>query len=157
MGALVAGGAQPEVDVIAGFLTPQRAEREIVGDAFLELAHVMARQDVVEFGLAEHHELQQLRHVELVRKRVNYVMARALAQIRGYLSLTDGNTHIVDRLHDQTESMAILARVTDFTMTQLGDNSTAVDEADPSVRRSVKRAMPAARGRAAAAAPERSQ
>lgn len=100
----------------------------------------------------KHHELQKLKHVEQIRKRVSYVMARALAQIRGYISLTDGNIAIVDMLHDPKESMAILGRVTDFTMTQLGDNATAIDEADPTVRRTVKRNLPKLRGRAAAAA-----
>jgi hypothetical protein len=100
----------------------------------------------------KHHERQKLKHVDLVRGRVHHTMARALAQIRGYISLTDGNVAIVDMLHNQEQSMAILARVTDFTMIQLGDNSTAVDESDPTVRRSVKRALPKVRGRAAAAA-----
>ena len=60
VGAVVAGGAQAELDVAADFAGLERRQVEMLGDAFAQLAHVVGGQAFVEFGLGEEDDLQQL-------------------------------------------------------------------------------------------------
>src|SRR5262249_52984273 len=52
--------AQPEIDVILDVAGRERRERERVCDALTQLAHVRKRKVLLELGLAEKHDLQQL-------------------------------------------------------------------------------------------------
>ena len=72
--AVVAGSAHAEIEILGDILVDQRFEAEIVGDPFAQLAHVGARQGVVEFRLSEQHELQQLVAVGLqVREQADFL------------------------------------------------------------------------------------
>jgi hypothetical protein len=58
--AAIAGRLQAEREVLAHFLGAERCQREAVGDALAQLADLGLAQVVVQFGLAEKHDLQQL-------------------------------------------------------------------------------------------------
>ena len=55
----VARGTHAELQIFGDVVSHQRFEREIMGDSFLQLTHVGARQYLVQLGLAEEHQLQQ--------------------------------------------------------------------------------------------------
>ena len=57
IGAMVAGGAQAEVDVVADFTGLERRQVEVLGDAFAQLAHIIGGESFVEFGLVERLDL----------------------------------------------------------------------------------------------------
>ncbi len=60
VGAVVAGGTQAEVDVVADFARLERRQAEVLGDALAQLAHVVGGEPFVEFGLGEEGDLQEL-------------------------------------------------------------------------------------------------
>ena len=60
IGAVVAGGADTEHEVAGYVASAQWFEREVVGNPLLELTHVHVAQALVQFRLAEEHNLQEL-------------------------------------------------------------------------------------------------
>jgi hypothetical protein len=87
-----------------------------------------------------------MKHVERIRAAVIGHQRRALALIRGYISLTDGNLEAIDRLRGPVGDM-ILAKCTDLILRELGhETNTPVEAPTSHVRRSIARVRGKKRG-----------
>lgn len=87
-----------------------------------------------------------MKHVERIRAAVIGHQTRALALIRGYISLTDGNIEAIDRLRGP-EGALILAKCVDLILRELGhETNTPVEASTSHVRRSVARVRGKKRG-----------
>ena len=65
IGATIAGRAHAELKIFGHVVADQGLQIEIMGNPFLELAHVRAGQDAVQLRLPEQDQLQQLVAVRL--------------------------------------------------------------------------------------------
>jgi hypothetical protein len=75
-GAAIPGSAHPEIEVMTDVVMHQRREAEVMRDALFQLAHVRAGKDIVQFRLAEKHQLQQLVAVGLEVRQQAYFLER---------------------------------------------------------------------------------
>jgi hypothetical protein len=87
-----------------------------------------------------------MKHIEQIRPAIRRVLVKALGNIRGYISLTDGNLEAVDRLRGPGGDL-ILAKCTDFILRELGhETNTPVEAPSSHVRREISRLRGKKRG-----------
>ena len=97
VGAVVARRAQPEIHVLADVAARERREREAMGDALLQLAHVGQAQVAVELGLPEEDDLQQLVGAGLeVREKAHFLERAERHRVR---LVDEGNHLLAFRMH----------------------------------------------------------
>ncbi len=84
-----------------------------------------------------------MKNIELLRKHV----IRSMVSLRSYASCIPGNEDAVERLRG-TDGEARIARIVGHIMQELGyvETSTSVESAASHVRRTVNKALAAARG-----------
>lgn len=84
-----------------------------------------------------------MKQIELLRKHV----IRSLVSLRSYASCIPGNEDVVDRLRG-ADGEARIARIVGYVMQELGDveSKSPVENAASHVRRTVNKALAAARG-----------
>lgn len=69
-----------------------------------------------------------MKHVELIRKRIIRGQQVELQRLRSFVSTTDGNTEVLERLQGD-EGALTLARICEFILAELG-HATAVETDD---------------------------
>lgn len=60
-----------------------------------------------------------MKHIELIRKRILRGQAMELMRLRSFISSTDGNVEVLQRMEGEA-GQQLLAKVSDFIMSELG-------------------------------------